>query len=285
MSSKDSDFDEKGDDKAEWTARNEKIFIHILHEHVKKGDLKASTFSKKIWTLIDDELHAETNNKYTIQQLKSKFNRLRKKHREFSDLIQHSGFSWDPVNNIVTASNELWADYAKRVPGVKPYRKQGLKYYDVLGEIFDVAKEAGQLTMSPSQLPPNKDDGHEREAVIPKDLKDPPVECNKGKRIRQPVIQSLERPIKRWNKMENLLEICSDVMSQKLEKAKEKSHESINKATETYSIEECIETVEAMGDVDNGTFVKLMDKIVFLEWRKVFLAMNDMRRRAWLSSL
>ncbi|KAK1566998.1 hypothetical protein Q3G72_007108 [Acer saccharum] len=196
---------------------------------------------------------------------------------------KHSGFSWDPVNNIVTASNELWADYAKKVPGVKPYRKQGLKYYDVLGEIFDVAKEAGQLTMSPSQqLPPNKDDGHEPEAVVPKD---PPVECNKGKRIRQPVIQSLERPIKRWNKMENLLEICSDVMSQKLEKAKEKSHESINKATETYSIEECIETVEAMGDVDNSTFIKLMDKIVFLEWRKVFLAMNDMRRRAWLSSL
>ncbi|KAI9177693.1 hypothetical protein LWI28_018201 [Acer negundo] len=195
---------------------------------------------------------------------------------------KHSGFSWDPVNNIVTASNELWADYAKRVPGVKPYRKQGLKYYDVLGEIFDVAKEAGQLTVSPSQLPPNKDDGHEPEAVIPKD---PPVECNKGKRIRQPVIQSLERPIKRWNKMENLLEICSDVMSQKLEKAKEKSHESINKGTETYSIEECIETVEAMGDVDNSTFIKLMDKIVFLEWRKVFLAMNDMRRRAWLSSL
>ncbi|KAH7575724.1 hypothetical protein ACOSP7_004370 [Xanthoceras sorbifolium] len=285
MSSNDSDVDEKGDDKAEWSARNEKIFIHILHEHVKEGDLKASTFSKKIWTLIDDELHAETNKRFTISKLKSKFNRLRKKHREFSDLIQQSGFSWDPVTNTVTASEVVWADYAKKVPGVKPYRRQGLKHYDVLGEIFDAANVAGQLNMSPIQLPPNKEDECGLEVVIPKDIKVPPVECNKGKRIRQPVIQYLERPKKRWNKMENLLEICSDVMSQKLEKAKEKSHESINKATEMYSIEECIETVEAMGDVDNQTFIKLMDKIVVLEWRIIFLAMNDGRRRAWLSSL
>lgn len=109
MASDDIDFD----DKAEWSSRNEAIFIRILHEHVKMGDLEKSTFSKKTWYVIDDELYAETNRRYTVPKLKSKFNRLRKKLREFSDLIKHPGFEWDPATNTVIASDEVWAEYTK----------------------------------------------------------------------------------------------------------------------------------------------------------------------------
>lgn len=47
------------DDKAEWSPVNESIFICILHENVKKSDLQTSTFSKKVWSMINDELYAE----------------------------------------------------------------------------------------------------------------------------------------------------------------------------------------------------------------------------------
>ena len=101
------------DDKAEWSTKNEGKFIRILHEHVKKGDMQTSTFKKKIWLEISDELFAETTKRYGVPQLKSKFNRLRKKHREFSDLIDHTGFGWDPIANTITASEEVWATYIK----------------------------------------------------------------------------------------------------------------------------------------------------------------------------
>ena len=80
---------------------------------MKKGDLQTSTFNKKVWTIISDELFAEAGKRFVIQKLKSKFNRLRKKHQEFSDLIEHTGFGWDPVANTVTASDEVWAEYIK----------------------------------------------------------------------------------------------------------------------------------------------------------------------------
>lgn len=103
----------KFDDKAKWSPVNESIFIHILHEHVKKSDLQTSSFSKKVWFMIYDELYAETLKRYSVPKLKAKYNCLRKKHREFSELINHTGIRWDPISNTVTAANEVWIEYIK----------------------------------------------------------------------------------------------------------------------------------------------------------------------------
>ena len=58
-------------------------------------------------------MFAQTNKRYIVPQLKSKFNRSSKKHREFSYLIEHTGFGWDPIANTVIASDDAWANYIK----------------------------------------------------------------------------------------------------------------------------------------------------------------------------
>ena len=58
-------------------------------------------------------MFAQTNKIYIVPQLKSKFNRLRKKYHEILDLIEHTGFGWDPIANTVTASDDAWANYIK----------------------------------------------------------------------------------------------------------------------------------------------------------------------------
>ena len=79
MTSHESEFD----DKVEWNARNEVIFIRLCHEHMKKGDLQTSTFNKRIWKLIEEELWKESSKRFLVAQLKSKFNRLRKNFVNF----------------------------------------------------------------------------------------------------------------------------------------------------------------------------------------------------------
>ncbi|ESR37362.1 hypothetical protein CICLE_v10028960mg [Citrus x clementina] len=260
------------------------------------GELDSkTTFIKRHWCVIDDELFAETNKSYTIPKLKSKFNRLRKKYREFSDLIKHPGFDWNPVTNTITAPDSVWAAYVKSVPGVKPYRKKGLENYHILGEIFSGNTATSQMHLSLSQLSPTSDDERELSENLIKsrvhvdapkddDLMDLAVECRKEKRVRRSLDQTSEHIPKLWDKLERYLEICTKVVIQKLEKINEKSCEPSPK-TEMYSIQQCIDAVEAMGDVDNDTFNKLMEKIVDLEWRKIFLSMTDDRKRAWLASL
>ncbi|KAK2634751.1 hypothetical protein Ddye_029543 [Dipteronia dyeriana] len=107
------DVDVDVDDKTEWSTRNDVIFIRIMHEHVRNGDLQTSTFNKRVWSTIGDELFQQTKKRFTVFQLKSKFNRLRKKHREFSDLIAHTEFGWDPISNTVTAPEAVWVEYIK----------------------------------------------------------------------------------------------------------------------------------------------------------------------------
>ncbi|PRQ58029.1 putative Myb/SANT-like domain-containing protein [Rosa chinensis] len=280
------------DDKAEWSAKNEGKFIRILHEHVKKGDMQTSTFKKKIWVEISDELFAESTKRYVVPQLKSKFNRLRKKHREFSDLIEHTGFGWDPIANTVTASEEVWATYIKRVPGVKPYRKKGLEHYEILGEIFNTTTATGQLHYASSQLPPNSDEERELENKFLNNgvhinldedfnINNAQIET-KGKRKAMTEAPASERRTKKWDKMEAYLEICGEVMKEKLQQRKEKNTEE-NK--EKYSIEECVQIVETLGDIDHATLIKMMDKLIIVEWRRLFLSMSDERRRAWLANL
>ncbi|ESR49731.1 hypothetical protein CICLE_v10033776mg, partial [Citrus x clementina] len=106
-------YDVDVEDKADWSSRTENAFIRIVHDHVKKGDLQTSTFTKKIWTTISDELFEQSHKRFNVGQLKSKFNRLYKKHREFSDLVAHTGFGWDLISNTVTASEAVWAEYIK----------------------------------------------------------------------------------------------------------------------------------------------------------------------------
>lgn len=181
---------------------------------------------------------------------------------------------------------------------MKPYRKKGLEQYHILGEIFNTSTATSQMHFSLSQFSPTSEDEHElRENLLNSavnvdigkdvDLTDLATECQREKRVRCSVNQSFESFPKLWDKMENYLAICSEVMSQKLEKTKEKNRNSSSKnmTTEMFSIQQCIDAVEAMGDVDTNTFNKLMDKIVHLEWRKVFLGMNDERKRGWLASL
>ena len=85
--------------------------------------------------------------------------------------------------------------------------------------------------------------------------------------------------------MEHYIDICSEVMNHKLQHTKEKTIETNANYKETHTIEECIQIVESMDDIDHNTFNKLMDKIVAVEWRRIFIVMNEERRKSWLASL
>ncbi|KAI5324197.1 hypothetical protein L3X38_033270 [Prunus dulcis] len=161
--------------------------------------------------------------------------------------------------DLVTASEDVWASYLKSKPKGKQFRTQGLEHYQLLGEIFNITTATGQLHYASSQLPPNSDNERKRKCATTA----PP-----------------ERRPKKWDKMESYLDVCSEVMSQTLQARK---LEASSTSKEMYSIEECIDIVETMRDIDNDTFNKMLEKIVLVEWRKIFVTMLATRRRVgWL---
>ena len=72
-----------------WPPAIEKLFIDIMVEEQAKGNMKTGVFKKRTWTKIRNELNARANRCFVMQQLETKFNRLRTKHETiYQDLRQ-----------------------------------------------------------------------------------------------------------------------------------------------------------------------------------------------------
>ncbi|KAL2512672.1 Myb DNA-bind 3 domain-containing protein [Abeliophyllum distichum] len=91
---------------------------------------------------------------YGVERLKEKWNRLHKVHRMFSELLGHTGVTWDPNTNKVNAAEEVWQHfYMINKLDYKIFKRKGCKHYHILGEIFSGTIAIGGLENVSTQLP------------------------------------------------------------------------------------------------------------------------------------
>ncbi|KAK2655020.1 hypothetical protein Ddye_008072 [Dipteronia dyeriana] len=103
---------------------------------------------------------------------------------------------------------------------------------------------------------------------------------------RRSIASSTNCSKNKWESMDSYFETAKEVMQTRLDKVKVKSAESTTKSCEQFSITECMEALESLGDIDGDTFNKFMERVVpCVEWRKTFLAMSEQRKRQWLGGL
>ncbi|KAL0431210.1 UNVERIFIED_CONTAM: hypothetical protein Sradi_0747000 [Sesamum radiatum] len=137
-------------DDAWWDLPQVSLFIELMNDHYKKGQLISSTFSEQIWREIGVELYE-----------RSKANRLWMLWRKFYDLVyKRTGFGWDPSTYTVTASEDRWAEWVAANPIESGLRKKGLPHFDLCTEMFSASVATGNIARS-SAIPPldtNDDD-------------------------------------------------------------------------------------------------------------------------------
>lgn len=96
-----------------WNEKNTFIFIELCNEEVKKQQKVTTTFTKTGWTSIRTQLIERTGYPYQQDQLKNKYNLLRKEYKLFKQLIGETGVSWDSITNKVFAEESQWKMLAK----------------------------------------------------------------------------------------------------------------------------------------------------------------------------
>ncbi|KAL0015820.1 hypothetical protein SO802_002889 [Lithocarpus litseifolius] len=92
-----------------WPSAVEKHFINVLLEEEAKGNMPRGQFKTGAWTAIMNEFNKRTNKNYNKTQLTQKYQRMKGRHRTFSQLIGRTGMGWDPIANTVTGSDNAWA--------------------------------------------------------------------------------------------------------------------------------------------------------------------------------
>ncbi len=103
----------EGDDKKEWPEKNEFSFLQLLYERVVNHPEKAPIFKPSDWEAMNKDMFAATGVSYGGDKLKAKYHRLRIKTRQFTQLLEHTGVTWDADSNIVHASEETWQHFFK----------------------------------------------------------------------------------------------------------------------------------------------------------------------------
>ncbi|XP_034710795.1 L10-interacting MYB domain-containing protein-like [Vitis riparia] len=300
-----------------WSSNIEKIFIDIMLNEVNKGNMDSGTFSTKTWRRILLEVNCQGKRNFKLKHLKKKFNRLRAMHREFSDLLKHTGFGWDVETNMVNALEETWQNYIQAHPNAKRFRSKGCPNYNLLGLIFNPSTATSALHYSCTQDPPNNDDEDEMDdnlehggvhvdvdTKIPNNPLRPEMVGGVTTHSRKHATNS---PLKRRGKKESKLSQMEAALKAWAEASKARtetsqartkallartkryesgtSNEVTSVGTNDFSITKCMIALQTIDLLDNDKYLKAIEKFTTPEWREIFMNMPDERKRAWLDRL
>ena len=82
-------------------------------DHVQRGNKADRTFNEQAWADMIESFNEKFGLKFNKNLLEDQYTFLMKQHGEISNLINHSGFTWDESQQMVTADNDVWEAYVK----------------------------------------------------------------------------------------------------------------------------------------------------------------------------
>ncbi|XP_062082796.1 L10-interacting MYB domain-containing protein-like [Humulus lupulus] len=297
---------EEFDDVAIWPPQVETFFITLLVKESKKG-LHTSTLDRKTWKAIDTDMFSKFGRRYAIPKLKSKFNRLRKMHREFSNILSQTGAHYDPETNVIHVDDDVWEAYLKKHPAAKRYRRKGCAHYDMLDEIF---KTLTSTNRPPPYAATHSQSNSEDEQRVDEpetgaddfepnaNIADTNESGTSATAVRHQAIRPLENvwPTKQPRSSEHLgvdntHGAWTNNVSSKIEATLgqidrfHKNSEILSSGFDPYSVTECMDKLESIPNVANASYFKAMERFLIPEWRQMFIKMSEGRRCMWLESL
>ena len=95
------------------TPSQDQYFIDLLLDHVRRGNKTGHVFSKQAWAEMIAQFNTKFGFKYDTDVLKNRFKRFRKQYNEIKMLVEQSGFKWDETRHMVTADDNVWAEFIK----------------------------------------------------------------------------------------------------------------------------------------------------------------------------
>uniref|UniRef100_A0A2N9EE18 Myb/SANT-like domain-containing protein n=1 Tax=Fagus sylvatica TaxID=28930 RepID=A0A2N9EE18_FAGSY len=288
-----------------WPARLEKLFIDIMVEEMHKGNMPMGIFKLKTWCKILEELNLRSKQSFKLKQVKAKYNRLKQKYRVFSQLLQQNGFVWHGETNSVTASDEVWESYLYANPDAERFREKGCEHYKLLGILFNKLIAMGFMAFASTQDAPDTDEERELDEAyrngafidVDSDSQDDhekKVSQKRTKRSGKCPMRSEAKGRKRSRKADEFSELNDAIrafaeqtklmLEAKVARMKEK--EKRKQQRDEFSIPNCVNALESLGDLDMNTYTLAIKKFSTAEWREAFMSLSsNARKKAWLDCL
>ncbi|XP_010552866.1 PREDICTED: L10-interacting MYB domain-containing protein-like isoform X2 [Tarenaya hassleriana] len=287
--------------KGYWSPSTHELFLDLLVQETLKGNRPDSHLTKEGWKTILETINDKTGLGYTRAQLKNHWDCTRKSWKIWCQLVGISSLKWDPDSRTFGATDEEWRSYLRVNPRASQFRNKQIPHPDKLAIIFHGIIEPGAPYSPPrrkrkrsetlnfhdptplSILQTNEaaitsPDGDEIE-IFPT-IRPRISICFQESRLREGVAIPIDREVNQ-NQRSEAVESRSNV---------HESPVSVRMASGEpgYTIGECIECLDAMEEVEQGSDLYLFALDMFLkkEYREIFLQLRKpCLRVAWLQRL
>ncbi|KAF5466088.1 hypothetical protein F2P56_016045 [Juglans regia] len=143
-----------------WADGFEVILIDILYEDTLMGSLRGGRITNSDHVRLAERLSAVGPRKFNSDQVKGKLARLKRRQREFTDLMKQTGLGWDPERKAPVASEEYWANALRVRPSWKNFKTMGCAKYEQLCAIFGCSVATGTMHRASTDPAPDSDDEH-----------------------------------------------------------------------------------------------------------------------------
>ncbi|KAK2383259.1 hypothetical protein QL285_070729 [Trifolium repens] len=271
-----------------WPDLVTKAFIDIMVDEVTKGNMPNGVFHIGTWISMTTRLNSITNCSYKKEQLLEKMHGLRAMFHEFYSLLQNTGFKWNAETNNVTASEEVWQNYLKTHDKASQFQKKGCDHYKLLEIIFNKNNETEVLHHSSIQYQPNTDIVNElnnqylntesaNNACVDNDSSDNDIQVEQIIRSGKQKFQVKDHT--------SMKETTSNQVGDALVARAKIVEASSSHVTGDCSLTNCVVALEEIKDISDDIFGKALEKFKDPDWREMFIAMSNDRRRGWLFRL
>nr|GEW95261.1 hypothetical protein [Tanacetum cinerariifolium] len=219
-----------------------------------KKDLSIPTRNRQSGSMKDSILQAGNPVKEILLKLNlpdhSKYNRLRIMYTKFSELISHTGVTWNFETGKVKAHGDVWGAFTQRDKIFTTFKNRGCKHklYALMDLVFSKSTAKGSFH-------------------------NPSTSC--------PQTSEEERRIE-----DDYLGEESLVARKELSLAKSKIIKAqSSKGVEESTIDDCIILLDAIHDVSTTSYNSALTRFLDDGWRRMFVLMPDARRNAWFETL
>lgn len=263
--------------KACWTPAFHDIFLDLCLEQKLNGNKPGTHFTRDGWKNIMEVFNEKAGVKYTRIQIKNHWDSTKEQWRLWCKLIGNKSLGWDPHTSEFSATNQQWLDYLRENPEAAHYRYKTIQHAEKLEMLFDGKLGTveslsdspnfhGRLTGgSPASLCLADEQGTHQQ---------PPERMGRNydttPESRSAILVEMSRPER-----------------QPVNSKPNDGRQPVN-SKPTYSIGECIQCLDGMTEVQEGSDLYLFALDIFLkkEYREIFLQLkNSSVRISWLQRL
>ncbi|GKD72103.1 Myb/SANT-like domain-containing protein, partial [Tanacetum coccineum] len=128
-----------------WTPVMDEAFIELMIREQNKGNRPDGTFTPQAYANMVEELSLHKPD-IKKENLQNRLKTLKGNFAQYYDIFRGtslSGFSWNPITNLMDAEEEVWEALIKSKPEASKWRKKPMSHYNELFELFAKDRATG----------------------------------------------------------------------------------------------------------------------------------------------